>query len=359
MRNVSDLHRAFGYDLNPCELSSENCTDIPREMTFNDDSLVSVITYTILFFIAAVGNLMVFIALFRNRHRRSRVNLFIMHLAIADLMVTFIMLPNEIGWHITVNWTAGDVGCRILMFFRTFGFYLSSFILVAISLDRYYSISTLRSITRARRRSQVMIAIAWILSAVASIPQSIIFHEERHPMYPWFKQCVTFNFFPSVAHERAYNMFNILAVYVVPLGFIIVTYSLVLWRISNRKLEVSGHHHSQVMIAECSLRIHQSVGNPIERAKNRTLKMTVVIVCVFIMCWTPYIVMLAWACIDRNSAASVNPKFTRFLFIFAVSNSCMNPFIYGMFTQVFQHEVSKARILCCFRRHHYIDTRHY
>ena len=41
-----------------------------------------------------------------------------MHLCIADLIVTFVMLPMEIGWHLTVSWKAGDLGCRLLMFFR-------------------------------------------------------------------------------------------------------------------------------------------------------------------------------------------------------------------------------------------------
>ena len=115
---------------------------LPGEMTFDSDNLVSVIAYSVLFAISAVGNLTVFITLFRNRrrHQKSRVNLFIMHLCLADLIVTFIMLPMETAWHVTVGWLAGDAACRILMFFRTFGFYLSSFILVTISLDRYFAI---------------------------------------------------------------------------------------------------------------------------------------------------------------------------------------------------------------------------
>lgn len=34
------------------------------------------------------------------------------HLAIADLLVTFIMMPLEIGWAFTVSWRAGDFMCR-------------------------------------------------------------------------------------------------------------------------------------------------------------------------------------------------------------------------------------------------------
>ncbi|KAK2148861.1 hypothetical protein LSH36_479g02000 [Paralvinella palmiformis] len=133
--------------------------------------MVSVIAYSVLFFIAAFGNLTVFITLFRNRHRRSRVNLFIMHLSIADMIVTFVMIPMEIGWHATVSWRAGDVACRVLMFCRPFGFYLSSFILVAISLDRYFAIRHPMSISDADKRGKLMLLMAWIFSVVASTPQ--------------------------------------------------------------------------------------------------------------------------------------------------------------------------------------------
>lgn len=146
-------------------------TPLPREMTFNDDSLVSVIAYVCLFVVAASGNLTVFIALFRSRRIKSRVNLFIMHLSIADLIVAFIMLPLETAWNVTVSWQAGDVACRIMMFFRAFGFYLSSSVLVTISLDRYFSIVHPLSLHDADRRGKIMITLAWILSTVASLPQ--------------------------------------------------------------------------------------------------------------------------------------------------------------------------------------------
>lgn len=162
--------------------SSDNVTSapIPREMMFSDDSLVSVVTYVILFVIAAVGNLTVFVALYRNRNRRSRVNLFIMHLSVADMIVTFVMMPMEIGWHVTVSWKAGDVGCRVFMFFRTFGFYLSSFILIAISLDRYFAIARPLSLNDAGKRGKLMLLMAWLFSFMASVPQVSGRHRRRH-----------------------------------------------------------------------------------------------------------------------------------------------------------------------------------
>jgi len=46
------------------------------------------------------------------------------------------MMPFEIGWAITVTWEAGDAMCRIMAFFRMFGLYLSSFVIICISVDR-------------------------------------------------------------------------------------------------------------------------------------------------------------------------------------------------------------------------------
>ena len=167
-RNVSYGYLSnFTRDLN----HSGHYDTLPREILFTGDSLVSVVAYCVLFVIAAVGNLTVFITLFRNRRRKSRVSMFIMHLSLADLIVTFIMLPMEIGWHLTVSWKAGDAGCRLLMFFRTFGFYLSSFVLIAISFDRYFAITHPLSLTDAGKRGKIMLVLAWLFSFIASIPQ--------------------------------------------------------------------------------------------------------------------------------------------------------------------------------------------
>ena len=155
-------------------VSQDNRTasfEIPSELLFSDDRIMPIAIYCVLFFIASVGNLTVFITLFRNRHRKSRVNLFIMHLAIADMIVTFVMLPLEMIWLVTVEWKAGDIACRVLMFFRAFGLYLSSFILVTICLDRYFAILHPLSMNDADRRGKLMLSLAWLFSGVASLPQ--------------------------------------------------------------------------------------------------------------------------------------------------------------------------------------------
>ena len=67
-----------------------------------------------------------------------------------------------------------------------------------------------------------------------------------------------------------------------------------------------------------------------QRAKRRTLRMTIAIVVTFILCWTPYAVALTWDQLDSKSLKRHLPSWLRdFFFIFAVTNSCVNPFVHS------------------------------
>lgn len=136
-----------------------------------DSSKRDIIIYCILFVISAAGNITVFTSLLRNPNRKLRINLLIFNLAIADLIVTFIMIPLEVGWRITESWIAGDFACRLLQALRAFGPYLSSMVLVCISLDRYFAIVHPLKVNDAHRRSKIMLTFSWMISIVCSVPQ--------------------------------------------------------------------------------------------------------------------------------------------------------------------------------------------
>ena len=69
------------------------------------------------------------------------INQKIFRFLISDLMVSYVVIPLEIGWTITVQWHAGDVGCKLLMFIRALAYYLSSMLLVCLTLDRFLAIA--------------------------------------------------------------------------------------------------------------------------------------------------------------------------------------------------------------------------
>lgn len=73
--------------------------------------------------------------------------------------------------------------------------------------------------------------------------------------------------------------------------------------------------------------------NNIPRARMRTLKMSIVIVLSFIICWTPYYLLGLWYWFFPDDLeGKVSHSLTHILFIFGLVNACLDPVIYGLFT---------------------------
>jgi hypothetical protein len=53
---------------------------------------------------------------------------------------------------------------------------------------------------------------------------------------------------------------------------------------------------------------------------------------------------------DRESATLVDGRVQDALFIMAVSNSCMNPLVYGTYAMNFKQEFQRCLSCACFRR---------
>ncbi|KAH1006159.1 hypothetical protein HUJ05_006923 [Dendroctonus ponderosae] len=273
---------------------------LPINMQFNDGHRLSIAVYSVLMVFSAIANITVLVLLMkRRRHQPSRINTMLMHLAIADLLVTFLMMPMEIAWAATVEWIAGDAMCRIMSFFRTFGLYLSSLVLCCISIDRYYAVLKPLQFADIDRREKNMIICAWMGAVIFSAPQMIIFHVEHHPNITTYRQCVTYHSFRTPLHELIYSV-------------------------------------SADSVTRSSLGV-------LSKAKTRTLKMTIIIVFVFFVCWTPYHVMCVWYWYDRDSAIHVDPRIQKGLFLFACTNSCANPVVYGIFNIRAKRKAVKVR----------------
>ncbi|KAH8329495.1 hypothetical protein KR074_012030 [Drosophila pseudoananassae] len=302
--------------------NTNGTTHLSKDMIFNNGHRLSIIVYSILFVISTIGNSTVLYLLTKRRLRGPlRIDIMLMHLAIADLMVTFLLMPLEIVWAWTVQWRSTDLMCRLMTFFRVFGLYLSSYVMVCISLDRYYAI--LKPLKRSYNRGRVMLACAWLGSIVCSIPQAFLFHVEEHPVVKGYFQCVTFHTLRNEFDNRLYQIASMTAMYAFPLIVFIYCYGSIYLEIYRKSQRVLKD-----VIAE---RFRRSNDDVLSRAKKRTLKMTITIVIVFIICWTPYYTIVIWYSLDKSSVSQVNSLVRKALFIFASTNSCMNPLVYGLY----------------------------
>ncbi|VDN58948.1 unnamed protein product [Dracunculus medinensis] len=294
-----------------------NCSD-PRahpktSMTFS--AYLTSVCYFICFCIAFVGNSTMFLILIRNqRVKVKRVHTLLLHMNIAHLVVTLIYMPKEIIHNITIAWWGGDFLCRSCKFFDNFGNALAANILVCISLDRFYSIFSPLYTLNAKKTVRRMVIIAWIVSIVTSLPSAYFFRTSNHPCAKWYTQCVSGDFVGALSSKVVfgYTIVNLIQVYILPLFFIVICYSLILYKIS-----------SKTKPSENCPRLRRSGDALLERARNRTLKMTFVVVACFLLCWTPY---------ATASFIHFTLIIRKLIYAFAVFNSAISPYLYGYFS---------------------------
>ncbi|KAI1295770.1 Gonadotropin-releasing hormone II receptor [Halotydeus destructor] len=320
-----------------------------------------IVAYAIVLFIGAIGNLRALFILLRRRHLQKLFNVFMVHLTLADLLVVFLTIPIEIAWRITISWEmGGHLGCKLLQTLRAFGLYLSSMMIVSISLDRMKSVrGPLENCAENKSRSRRYIIASYTASAILSFPQAIIYRVEKHP-FLLFDQCVDFESFKYPWMATIYNITCLTGMYFGPLVTIIFCYSVILKKTQYNDIMVqlsglttpgagtvysftagtastecccarkscSNSVSKSYQISAIRFRDHRDL--IVKRARARTLKMTIIIVVAFIVCWTPYAMMVIWYQFDAESFQSIDPMVQQLLFIFAIANACVNPFVYNM-----------------------------
>lgn len=153
--------------------SPEEAGEEPLRLpTFSPAAQVRVAATFALFALSAACNLAVLRAVGgRGSGRRPHIRLLLRHLAGADLLLTVLVMPLDAVWNITLQWRAGDLACRLLMYLRLLAMYASAFVTVVISLDRQSAILRPLGIARARARNRAWLRAAWILSAGLALPQ--------------------------------------------------------------------------------------------------------------------------------------------------------------------------------------------
>ncbi|GFS51717.1 gonadotropin-releasing hormone receptor [Nephila pilipes] len=303
-----------------------NCTSnftIDKDCTDLEESKTEVIVYSLLFLLASFGNIPVFISLFRGRRRASNINEMIFHLTIADLIVTFVLISLEISWRIAGKWIAGDTLCRIMLFFRAFGPYSSSMILACISINQFTSMANPLKVNGAEKRVRWMLCYAWAGSFVCSIPQSIIFHAESHPIHEDFKQCVSFHFFTAEYQKMLYEMFCIFSLYGGPLMVFVYCYGRIMWIVCQQS-NLTQNTSCDSCSHTSRFNIRLSNTRQIEKKRSRTLKKNCILVFSFVCCWTPYVLIHLWGLFGSKCTKSMDVRIQSFMFMFAVFNFCQD-----------------------------------
>uniref|UniRef100_A0A087ZB03 G-protein coupled receptors family 1 profile domain-containing protein n=1 Tax=Anopheles darlingi TaxID=43151 RepID=A0A087ZB03_ANODA len=305
------------------------------------ETVQSAVTW-VLFAVIVLGNSAVLVALTLNRTRKSRMNFFIKQLAIADLSVGLLsVLPDNI-WRMTVEWRAGNTACKTIRFMQACVTYASTYVLVALSIDRYDAITHPMNFSGCWNRARKLMVAAWSLSIAFSLPivyffeerliQGTVKHTSRLITADGTMQC----WIDLVDDWRwqVYMCWISGSLFVVPALIISACYAIIVRTIWAKGTVLGPIDRTQNGIGDLACRRASSRGI-IPRAKVKTVKMTIVIVVVFVLCWSPYIVFDLLQVFKKIPRTQTNVAIATFIQSLAPLNSAANPLIYCLFsTQV-------------------------
>ncbi|OQV24849.1 putative Gonadotropin-releasing hormone receptor [Hypsibius exemplaris] len=266
----------------------------------------------------------------------GNIDLLILHLSIADSLVAIFCGLADAIWKLTYQWLAGNFTCKAVKFMQMLSLYASTFIITAINIDRCMVIS--RPLTRVRQHAfvKIMLLGGWLLAVICSTPQLQIFRVEKAPFQVdghdlW--QCCTHGAYSEPWQETAYTMATFAVIFAIPLGVILVSYSII-WCHLRRNT-------SYLMTPEATM--HRRRGSSraradsvreltMRRAARNAFWISLLVILTFIACWAPYHIAMIYFVFahgaDVNGAVS---NAVENIFLFGMSNSIANPVIYGAF----------------------------
>ncbi|XP_015739740.1 D(2) dopamine receptor isoform X1 [Coturnix japonica] len=128
---------------------------------------------TLLIFVIVFGNVLVCMAVSREKALQTTTNYLIVSLAVADLLVATLVMPWVVYLEVVGEWRFSRIHCDIFVTLDVMMCTASILNLCAISIDRYTAVAMpMLYNTRysSKRRVTLMIAVVWVLSFAISSP---------------------------------------------------------------------------------------------------------------------------------------------------------------------------------------------
>ncbi|CAG2172686.1 unnamed protein product [Oppiella nova] len=292
---------------------------------------VSIITlYSLIFVISLLGNSLVIYIIFSKRRMRTVTNFYIANLTFADLLMTLINIPFSTARIILDNWPFGDLMCQFVPFIQVCSVYASTLTMCVISLDRHQAIIY----PFGRRLSHVLplkfvIPMIWILSSLLSLPHGYFNEVVTYYTYRSLIRCRLMFPEPQYVYRQWLTILTFVSQYVIPLSIATFSYC-----------KIALHIHRRVIVGNST---PQQIANNLRQesilmSNRKTIKMLILVLVVFAVCWLPLNLY--------HLLADFMPDSYQHNFIiligfhwFSMSSVCYNPFIYSARNSYFRESI--------------------
>ena len=306
---------------------------------------VEVFFLVILNVLSLTGNIMVCIAVYKNTRLRRTTSLYIIALAVSDLMSAVFVMPFAMGVLITGEWVYGPVICFFHSFFNGFVAYASTVTMGLTAFDRYMRICKSEQQYKkifSPRKSRTWMACAWFFIACYSAVPKLAGLQD-YAFIPGYATC-------AVAHLSESGK---IIHYTIVISLFLLT-PLITTIFSYIKVAKMIRQHNAAM----SSTIHRgATGSSITVQELKLSKSLFVVVFAFMICWIPFWVVVVLR--RFHVVTSEMPRNIELLTIFFIYlSNTINPFIYAGMNPIFKSEFKK--MFCCERRFfNRINLQHY
>ncbi|KAF7651833.1 hypothetical protein LDENG_00104840 [Lucifuga dentata] len=382
------------------ELDGSGSTDAPLNTSLSGTSNVTNITYFpyyphslyvaasyflayfFIFVLCMVGNILVCLIILENRRMRTVTNLFILNLAISDLLVGIFCIPTTLVDNLITGWPFSNVVCKTSGFVQGTSVSASVFTLVAIAVERFRCI-----VFPLRPKLTVLVAKAatvliWVLAVAIMCPAAVALTVEQvphhymvnnddynhtYPIYTCYENFANpkmrkvynhtypiytcYENFANPKMRKVYTAVLFSHIYMVPLTVITLMYGSI-----GVKLYTSVVANREPQLANGTVQVRSRRGGHISQKKIKVIKMLILVTLVFMLSWLPLwtlMMMADYAGLDRDQLELLSSYIFPFAHWLAFSNSSINPIIYGYYNENFKRGFQafcKSRPFCCLMR---------
>lgn len=131
------------------------------------------IIYVIIFVTGVIGNVSTCVVIARNRYMHTATNMCLFNLAVSDLLVILLGLPQETySFWSAYPWVLGSTFCVFRTMAAETSTYSSILTITAFTIERYVAIChpVKARVTSSLTRAWKVIALIWVISGTCSIP---------------------------------------------------------------------------------------------------------------------------------------------------------------------------------------------
>lgn len=322
---AEDLDLNFFYD--PNDTSHSNLTNyttnphtLPCALKLLDPAVGLTICLLLIaiFLLAIPGNVFVGWVIRTSQHALTPSDVYLFHLTIADGLMALTIPFCAVM--IIRGWIFGKFMCKLLSLIFDTNFYTSILFLACISIDRYLVIVHASESLKSRQKmyTQLFCVFVWVLGCALALPALFNDAIRLDNNSDWMICCDTFVMGNASKWRITVRGFRHIFGFLLPLGVMVTCYSITVWRL----LRTRGFQ------------------------KHRAMKVIIMVVIVFLLCWLPYHISLIVDTLLRaklipNSCTvrtSVNTALdvTKSL---ALLHSCINPVLYAFVGEKFRKKM--------------------